>query len=236
MWAPAKGRANVIMFVGLQGSGKTTTCTKVRSKCAALSLHTCNQLLSFYGLQLYMYMYKKTVKFSNLSTNKKSIKTPYYSPYYMYIAYYYGLTFASKRVLLGAHCTRQLLAINIRRADAMATCLSEVEQSSICVGTSTRNGFRISINTLEWSAASMMVFFSHEVAVVLSGPGGGAACPSWNHDLSSSCWGVAHSTWHIVVVPACKGWCVVYLIFSSIHKGPVTNDTISITQVLWIFW
>ena len=29
-WHPAKGKANVIMFVGLQGSGKTTTCTKVR--------------------------------------------------------------------------------------------------------------------------------------------------------------------------------------------------------------
>ncbi len=26
---PKKGRANVIMFVGLQGSGKTTTCTKL---------------------------------------------------------------------------------------------------------------------------------------------------------------------------------------------------------------
>lgn len=28
-WKPKKGKANVIMFVGLQGSGKTTTCTKV---------------------------------------------------------------------------------------------------------------------------------------------------------------------------------------------------------------
>lgn len=28
-WQPTKGRPNVIMFVGLQGSGKTTTCTKV---------------------------------------------------------------------------------------------------------------------------------------------------------------------------------------------------------------
>ena len=64
VWTPAKGRANVIMFVGLQGSGKTTTCTKVRSKGGALSLltSTCNQLLSFYGLQLYMYMYKKKSK------------------------------------------------------------------------------------------------------------------------------------------------------------------------------
>ena len=30
-WQPTKGKNNVIMFVGLQGSGKTTTCTKVYS-------------------------------------------------------------------------------------------------------------------------------------------------------------------------------------------------------------
>lgn len=28
-WQPKKGKSNIIMFVGLQGSGKTTTCTKV---------------------------------------------------------------------------------------------------------------------------------------------------------------------------------------------------------------
>lgn len=28
-WSPVKGKNNVIMFVGLQGSGKTTTCTKM---------------------------------------------------------------------------------------------------------------------------------------------------------------------------------------------------------------
>jgi signal recognition particle subunit SRP54 len=28
-FVPVKGRSNVIMFVGLQGSGKTTTCTKL---------------------------------------------------------------------------------------------------------------------------------------------------------------------------------------------------------------
>jgi len=28
-YQPVKGKANVIMFVGLQGAGKTTTCTKV---------------------------------------------------------------------------------------------------------------------------------------------------------------------------------------------------------------
>ena len=29
-WNPTKGKQNVIMFVGLQGSGKTTTCSKVQ--------------------------------------------------------------------------------------------------------------------------------------------------------------------------------------------------------------
>lgn len=28
-WQPVKNKPNVVMFVGLQGSGKTTTCTKV---------------------------------------------------------------------------------------------------------------------------------------------------------------------------------------------------------------
>jgi len=35
-WQPVKGQNNIIMFVGLQGSGKTTTCTKV-STCSFLS-------------------------------------------------------------------------------------------------------------------------------------------------------------------------------------------------------
>jgi signal recognition particle subunit SRP54 len=29
-WTPSKGKSNIVMFVGLQGSGKTTSCTKVR--------------------------------------------------------------------------------------------------------------------------------------------------------------------------------------------------------------
>jgi signal recognition particle subunit SRP54 len=35
-FVPKKGRANVVMFVGLQGSGKTTTCTKWVARCAFL--------------------------------------------------------------------------------------------------------------------------------------------------------------------------------------------------------
>lgn len=43
-WKPKKGKANVIMFVGLQGSGKTTTCTKVMPR---LHLH---HLISHVGV------------------------------------------------------------------------------------------------------------------------------------------------------------------------------------------
>ncbi|CAI7996939.1 Signal recognition particle 54 kDa protein [Geodia barretti] len=37
VWHPTKGRSTVIMFVGLQGSGKTTTCTKIRNIIMILS-------------------------------------------------------------------------------------------------------------------------------------------------------------------------------------------------------
>ena len=38
-WQPSKGRNNVIMFVGLQGSGKTTTCTKVHHSPLPFTLY-----------------------------------------------------------------------------------------------------------------------------------------------------------------------------------------------------
>lgn len=43
-WTPTKGKNNVIMFVGLQGSGKTTTCSKVTRTPEACPLHV-NPLL-----------------------------------------------------------------------------------------------------------------------------------------------------------------------------------------------
>ena len=39
-WTPVKGKPNVIMFVGLQGSGKTTTCTKVCTEFRVLWLQS----------------------------------------------------------------------------------------------------------------------------------------------------------------------------------------------------
>ena len=47
-WQPQKGKPNIIMFVGLQGSGKTTTCTKVEisKNIVAISYSIIPQLLS----------------------------------------------------------------------------------------------------------------------------------------------------------------------------------------------
>ena len=49
-WQPTKGKNNIIMFVGLQGSGKTTTCTKVHS----IHIH----------VHKYIYMYMLHVDFA----------------------------------------------------------------------------------------------------------------------------------------------------------------------------
>jgi signal recognition particle subunit SRP54 len=67
-YKPKKGKANVFMFVGLQGSGKTTTCTKVSAQPSKIlgcqigrpprirllnlgfhfSIHPCAQFAKFY--------------------------------------------------------------------------------------------------------------------------------------------------------------------------------------------
>jgi len=40
-WVPTKKQANIIMFVGLQGSGKTTTCTKLAHHYQRKGWKTC---------------------------------------------------------------------------------------------------------------------------------------------------------------------------------------------------
>ncbi|XP_075251181.1 signal recognition particle subunit SRP54-like [Convolutriloba macropyga] len=40
-WTPTKGKPNIIMFVGLQGSGKTTTCTKLAYFYQRKGFRTC---------------------------------------------------------------------------------------------------------------------------------------------------------------------------------------------------
>ena len=47
-WQPTKGKNNIIMFVGLQGSGKTTTCTKV---CK------CSDVYIYVHVHVHIYMY-----------------------------------------------------------------------------------------------------------------------------------------------------------------------------------
>ena len=61
-WQPSKGKPNVIMFVGLQGSGKTTTCTKVSTTSGNILIeHTLGYALV---LQLAYYYQKKGWKTS----------------------------------------------------------------------------------------------------------------------------------------------------------------------------
>ena len=52
-WQPVKGQNNIIMFVGLQGSGKTTTCTKVRDY---LFGNCCVMLFKYGNLQNYIFL------------------------------------------------------------------------------------------------------------------------------------------------------------------------------------
>ncbi|KAJ4918444.1 hypothetical protein JOQ06_000754 [Pogonophryne albipinna] len=60
-WTPTKGKNNVIMFVGLQGSGKTTTCSKLA----------------------YYYQRKgwKTCAFDQLKQNATKARIPFYGSY-----------------------------------------------------------------------------------------------------------------------------------------------------------
>lgn len=56
-YQPTKGKPNVIMFVGLQGAGKTTTCTKVNFVdesifCSKINLHSILNS-KFYFLQYF---------------------------------------------------------------------------------------------------------------------------------------------------------------------------------------
>ncbi|KAF9393690.1 Signal recognition particle [Podila verticillata] len=62
-WKPKKGKANVIMFVGLQGSGKTTTCTKGWKTCLV-----CTDTF-------------RAGAFDQLKQNATKAKIPYYGSY-----------------------------------------------------------------------------------------------------------------------------------------------------------
>src|SRR3954470_4915418 len=65
---PRKGKSNVIMFVGLQGAGKTTTCTKLARWYQARGFKTCLVCADTF----------RAGAFDQLKQNATKAKIPYY--------------------------------------------------------------------------------------------------------------------------------------------------------------
>lgn len=70
-WQPAKGRPNVIMFVGLQGSGKTTTCTKMAYFYQKKNWKTCLVCADTF----------RAGAFDQVKQNATKAKIPFYGSY-----------------------------------------------------------------------------------------------------------------------------------------------------------
>lgn len=70
-WSPTKGRQNVIMFVGLQGSGKTTTCTKLAYYYQKRGWKTCLVCADTYRAGAY----------DQLKQNATKARIPFYGSY-----------------------------------------------------------------------------------------------------------------------------------------------------------
>lgn len=70
-WQPTKGRNNVIMFVGLQGSGKTTTCTKLAYYYQKKGWKTCLVCADTF----------RAGAFDQLKQNATKAKIPFYGSY-----------------------------------------------------------------------------------------------------------------------------------------------------------
>lgn len=70
-WQPTKGRSNVIMFVGLQGSGKTTTVTKLAHYYQKKGWKTCMICADTYRAGAY----------DQLKQNAAKARIPYYGSY-----------------------------------------------------------------------------------------------------------------------------------------------------------
>lgn len=68
---PKKGRSNIIMFVGLQGSGKTTTCTKLARWYQARGFKSCLVCADTF----------RAGAFDQLKQNATKAKVPYYGSY-----------------------------------------------------------------------------------------------------------------------------------------------------------
>ncbi|TPX54923.1 hypothetical protein PhCBS80983_g05696 [Powellomyces hirtus] len=70
-YKPKKGKANIIMFVGLQGAGKTTTCTKLAYHYQRKGWKTCLIAADTY----------RAGAFDQLKQNATKAKIPYYGSY-----------------------------------------------------------------------------------------------------------------------------------------------------------
>jgi signal recognition particle subunit SRP54 len=68
---PEKGKSNVIMFVGLQGAGKTTTCTKYAQYYKKKGWKTCLVCADTF----------RAGAFDQLKQNASKIKIPFYGSY-----------------------------------------------------------------------------------------------------------------------------------------------------------
>ncbi|XP_077551672.1 signal recognition particle subunit SRP54 [Haemaphysalis longicornis] len=70
-WQPTKGKNNVIMFVGLQGSGKTTTCTKLAYHYLKKGWKTCLVCADTF----------RAGAFDQLKQNATKARIPFYGSY-----------------------------------------------------------------------------------------------------------------------------------------------------------
>lgn len=70
-WQPVKGRPNIIMFVGLQGSGKTTTCTKMAYFYQKKNWKTCLVCADTF----------RAGAFDQIKQNATKAKIPFYGSY-----------------------------------------------------------------------------------------------------------------------------------------------------------
>nr|Q8MZJ6.1 RecName: Full=Signal recognition particle subunit SRP54; AltName: Full=Signal recognition particle 54 kDa protein [Geodia cydonium]AAM23234.1 signal recognition particle 54 kD protein [Geodia cydonium] len=71
VWHPTKGHSNVIMFVGLQGSGKTTTCTKLAYHYQKKGWKTCLVCADTF----------RAGAFDQLKQNATKARVPFYGSY-----------------------------------------------------------------------------------------------------------------------------------------------------------
>lgn len=70
-WQPVKGKTNVVMFVGLQGSGKTTTCTKMAYFYQKKGWRTCLVCADTF----------RAGAFDQLKQNATKARIPFYGSY-----------------------------------------------------------------------------------------------------------------------------------------------------------